>query len=669
MNTTSNPPAVAEPIAPLRRMLDGLTWGGLGILVAVAVVNGLRRNINSRLLREDVGEWLVDVASATGTGLFVGLLVVLAVLVAVNRMRSGGARDYAIVVGAAIVASAVGVVLLIGFETEWNYEGDVGGDPAGLPRMFSSTWPRYLVLSSLFAMVYLYIRRKHEDEAEMRRLDGERAAFEQQTVETRLLRLQAQIEPHFLFNTLAHVRRLYQTDRATGRAMLDNLLRYLAEALPQMREAHSTVAREVALAEAYLGIEQIRMGRRLAFAAEVDPDVADASLPPLMVVTLVENAIKHGVSPKPEGGSVTIRARRERGQVVIDVIDTGAGFMRSRGPEPVSRTRERGSPDATVPPPSSGSPRCRQAACAPRCAFPNPRPAGGDRERRRGTVERAIARLPAPIAEVLIAWRSIEREHVVGAALLGIAAIAPLMIGFMTGPYPMRASEVFRVVGNAEIWSFTLMLCILVADERVDRGAGPLATYAAAVGIAAVLGVLIGLAHSHFVWDALRNPPAALQKKAAAVSWLQLTLTVYVTFEYLLIGSLATYLYVDRRAARRMAVRVHEAARRRTDQARRMLESQLQAMQARVEPKFLFGTLAQVRDLYDADAEVAERMLEELITYLRAAMPKMRDSASTVAEEVELVRAYLEIVKLRLGQRLAYTIDVPTGIGTRACHR
>jgi sensor histidine kinase YesM len=146
------------------------------------------------------------------------------------------------------------------------------------------------------------------------------------------------------------------------------------------------------------------------------------------------------------------------------------------------------------------------------------------------------------------------------------------------------------------------------------------------------------------------------------VSWLQLTLTVYVTFEYLLIGSLATYLYVDRRAARRMAVRVHEAARRRTDQARRMLESQLQAMQARVEPKFLFGTLAQVRDLYDADAEVAERMLEELITYLRAAMPKMRDSASTVAEEVELVRAYLEIVKLRLGQRLAYTIDVPTGI-------
>jgi LytS/YehU family sensor histidine kinase len=112
-----------------------------------------------------------------------------------------------------------------------------------------------------------------------------------------------------------------------------------------------------------------------------------------------------------------------------------------------------------------------------------------------------------------------------------------------------------------------------------------------------------------------------------------------------------------------MAARVHEAALRRADQARQMLESQLQAMQARVEPRFLFGTLAQVRDLYVADAVLAERMLDELITYLRAAMPKMRDSASTVAEEVELVRAYLEIVKLRLGRRLGYAIDVQSGAG------
>jgi LytS/YehU family sensor histidine kinase len=93
-----------------------------------------------------------------------------------------------------------------------------------------------------------------------------------------------------------------------------------------------------------------------------------------------------------------------------------------------------------------------------------------------------------------------------------------------------------------------------------------------------------------------------------------------------------------------------------------MLESQLQAMQARVEPKFLFGTLARVRDMYVDDPALAERTLDELITYLRAAMPRMRDDASTVGQEIDLVRAYLEIVKLRLGRRLAYAIDVPPGI-------
>ena len=107
---------------------------------------------------------------------------------------------------------------------------------------------------------------------------------------------------------------------------------------------------------------------------------------------------------------------------------------------------------------------------------------------------------------------------------------------------------------------------------------------------------------------------------------------------------------------------MHAAEIKRTQTAKRMLESRLQAMQARVEPAFLFNTLAQIKALYERDPALAERTLEELIAYLRAAMPKMRDTASTVAQEVELVRAYLEIVKLRLGDRLSFTIDVPADI-------
>jgi sensor histidine kinase YesM len=182
--------------------------------------------------------------------------------------------------------------------------------------------------------------------------------------------------------------------------------------------------------------------------------------------------------------------------------------------------------------------------------------------------------------------------------------------------------------------------------------------------IAAIVGVLLGLANSHFVFDALRNPPEPLRAKAMVVTLLQYSVPIYSVLEFSLIGSLATYLYVDHRDARRMAKRLHEAGLRRTDQARQMLEAQLQTMQARVEPRFLFNTLAQVQDLHQADPNAAVAMLDRLIDYLRAAMPRMRDTSSTVAQETDLVRAYLEIVKLRLGQRLSFEIDIPADAGS-----
>ena len=142
--------------------------------------------------------------------------------------------------------------------------------------------------------------------------------------------LEAQIEPHFLFNTLAHVRRLYETDPAAGARMLHNLAGYLASALPQMRTA-ATLGHELDHITAYLNIQQIRMGHRLTFAIDAPTALRDAALPPLMVLTLVENAIKHGLSPLREGGRIDVRASVAGGRLIVQVADTGQGFTQSSG--------------------------------------------------------------------------------------------------------------------------------------------------------------------------------------------------------------------------------------------------------------------------------------------------------------------------------------------------
>ena len=310
-----------------------ITLRGLGLLLAVCVVNALRRNINSRLLWDDFGEWLVDLRDATASGLIVGALVLFAVIATAN-LTAGRPRMLrnAATVAAAALASVVGVMLLLGFETRWTWIFQPDPlVPDTLGRAFLASWLRYLILGVLFALVYVYLRDRHDQERALRDLDADRALFEQRTAEARVQRLHAQIEPHFLFNTLAHVKRLYQTDARAGRHMLENLMCYLSEALPQMREHRSTVQREAALTRAYLEIQKIRMGPRLEFALDVPPDVRAVALPPMMLLTLVENSIKHGLTPLPEGGFVRVRAERDHDRLLLTVADTGRGFSDDLG--------------------------------------------------------------------------------------------------------------------------------------------------------------------------------------------------------------------------------------------------------------------------------------------------------------------------------------------------
>ena len=152
-----------------------------------------------------------------------------------------------------------------------------------------------------------------------------RAQSGQGEIEQQLALLQAQIEPHFLFNVLGNVRRLYRTEPQAGADAITSLMRYLRTALPQVRSAHGCLGDEIELVRSYLDLYRMRMGERLTFAIEAAPALHGLEFPPMLLVTLVENAIRHGLEPAG-GGHVLVQARRLRNMLEVAVLDDGAGF-------------------------------------------------------------------------------------------------------------------------------------------------------------------------------------------------------------------------------------------------------------------------------------------------------------------------------------------------------
>ncbi len=166
------------------------------------------------------------------------------------------------------------------------------------------------------------LRRDEQEQA--RQLDAARSAL-----------LQAQVEPHFLFNTLAHLRRLAHTDARASRAMLAELRRYLAAALPELRQSETSLARELDLVTAFLALHQRRIGpERLTLRYEVAPGLGDVVVPSTCLLTLAENAIKHGIGPQVEGGEICVRALPDPDEpdlLRLEVADTGAGMGSGSG--------------------------------------------------------------------------------------------------------------------------------------------------------------------------------------------------------------------------------------------------------------------------------------------------------------------------------------------------
>jgi signal transduction histidine kinase len=186
-----------------------------------------------------------------------------------------------------------------------------------------------MVVLIVIACVYRSSARSASERFMQKQIEG--AALDANVKRARLQLLRAQIEPHFLFNTLATVRTLTRTDRGAALDMIDHLMRYLSEALPKLRQEECSLAEELQLIDAYLRIHQIRMGSRMSYELSIPEALFERRIPTMILLTLVENAVKHGINPAVAGGRISVSAAQERGALVLRVSDSGQGMAATDG--------------------------------------------------------------------------------------------------------------------------------------------------------------------------------------------------------------------------------------------------------------------------------------------------------------------------------------------------
>jgi LytS/YehU family sensor histidine kinase len=159
--------------------------------------------------------------------------------------------------------------------------------------------------------------------------DLQRSEFERRESDARLRLLQAQVEPHFLFNTLANVQALVDSGSPQASKVLTSLIAYLRAAVPRMHSQTTTLETEVELARAYLDLMQMRMPDRLQYAIHLEPAAARLNCPPMTLLTLVENAVRHGIDPSETGGRIDADIWVRDARCVMRVKDTGVGLKTS----------------------------------------------------------------------------------------------------------------------------------------------------------------------------------------------------------------------------------------------------------------------------------------------------------------------------------------------------
>jgi hypothetical protein len=231
------------------------------------------------------------------------------------------------------LAFAVAIGSAVGYTLVWFVKGVLIGEKGYTlvellsdPHRFGWTLFGGFTNGLFVSLFFLFKFREARARAAMLKADSDRNLLSKQAIEAELKLMQAQVEPHFLFNTLASVQFLIDTEPPKANQMLGHLLAYLRAAVPQLRSDSTTLGQEVDLAQAYLSIMQMRMGSRLSFAIDVSANLRQHRLPPMLLMSLVENAVKHGLEPQAKGGTIRLSARRNDDRLAISVADDGRGL-------------------------------------------------------------------------------------------------------------------------------------------------------------------------------------------------------------------------------------------------------------------------------------------------------------------------------------------------------
>jgi len=186
------------------------------------------------------------------------------------------------------------------------------------------------IVASIIIKITYTGRLRAEAQASVATETAETEQLRRQVAEAQMAAMHAQLEPHFLFNTLASIDHLIQTDPPRASRMQQSLIALLRATMPNLREGKAqlrrTLGEELAVIHPYLDILKTRMEERLQTNLQVPPGLLSAEFPPMMLQSLVENAIKHGLEPKPQGGEITIEALVADGRLLVNVCDTGVGF-------------------------------------------------------------------------------------------------------------------------------------------------------------------------------------------------------------------------------------------------------------------------------------------------------------------------------------------------------
>lgn len=242
-------------------------------------------------------------------------------------LRGNTRMDWKIAVIAIPAGTAVGVYLAA---------IATGTDLLGLFAEHPNRLVLTLVISLIFGTGFCYYFYSREAIAEATAATREealaRVAYEQRLAEANLRLLQAQIEPHFLFNTLSNILSLIRDEPQKAERMLEDLTDYLRVSLQRTRNDQFTLGDEITLLRAYLGIQQVRMGARLSYSIDISEELHELSLPPLIIQPLVENAVRHGLEPQAQGCEITVKACRTGDKLDIEITDTGSGMSEDSVP-------------------------------------------------------------------------------------------------------------------------------------------------------------------------------------------------------------------------------------------------------------------------------------------------------------------------------------------------